>query len=286
MPTDPPSTQTLKADIRVPVMLLTGFLGAGKTTLLNRVLADGSSGHVAVIVNEFGEAGLDHDLIEAIEDEVVLMQSGCLCCSVRGDLSRTIVDLLTRRDRGQIRFDRAIIETTGMAALIKNFRYQQRSEGAVTKAGLRPERYSVDQRGKPKQQARFDWKRGAVQIDRGDSHREAKIAAGDQDVLSLWHQLARVRLDDRARSLTVVTNKAAAVSVVRDLGVETLTLPMGEIAARHMAVHSDDGNVKVDLWLAEDRKNLPVRIRIEDSKGETLDQQAERIELGVAGPVW
>ena len=180
----------------------------------------------------------------------------------------------------------SLVETTGMAALIKNFRYQQRSEGAVTKAGLRPERYSVDQRGKPKQQARFDWKRGAVQIDRGDSHREAKIAAGDQDVLSLWHQLARVRLDDRARSLTVVTNKAAALSVVRDLGVETLTLPMGEIAARHMAVHSDDGNVKVDLWLAEDRKNLPVRIRIEDSKGETLDQQAERIELGVAGPVW
>lgn len=115
MPTDPPSTPTPKPDIRVPVMLLTGFLGAGKTTLLNRVLADRSSGHVAVIVNEFGEAGLDHDLIEAVEDEVILMQSGCLCCSVRGDLSRTIVDLLTRRDRGQIRFDRAIIETTGMA---------------------------------------------------------------------------------------------------------------------------------------------------------------------------
>ncbi|MCL4131200.1 UNVERIFIED_CONTAM: hypothetical protein GTU68_045154 [Idotea baltica] len=96
-------------------MLLTGFLGAGKTTFLNRVLADGSSGHVAVIVNEFGEAGLDHELIEAVEDEVVLMQSGCLCCSIRGDLSRTIADLLARRERGQIRFDRAIIETTGMA---------------------------------------------------------------------------------------------------------------------------------------------------------------------------
>ncbi len=180
----------------------------------------------------------------------------------------------------------SLVETTGMAALFKDFRYVQRSEGTVSKGGLRPERYSVDQKGKPKQQARFDWKRGEVRIDRGDSHREAKIAKGDQDVLSLWHQLARAPLDKAPGTLTVVTNKAAAVSVVRDMGVETLKLPMGEMAARHIAVHSDDGSVKVDLWLAEGHKNLPVRIRIEDSKGEILDQQAERIELGIAGPVW
>lgn len=180
----------------------------------------------------------------------------------------------------------SLVETTGMAALFKDFRYLQRSEGTVSKGGLRPERYSVDQKGKPKQQARFDWKRGEVRIDRGDSHREAKITKGDQDVLSLWHQLARAPLDKAPGTLTVVTNKAAAVSVVRDMGVETLNLPMGEITARHMSVHSDDGNVKVDLWLAEGRNNLPVRIRIEDRKGEILDQQAERIELGVAGPVW
>lgn len=180
----------------------------------------------------------------------------------------------------------SLVETTGMAALIKDFRYQQRSEGTVSERGLRPERYSVEQKGKPKQAARFDWKRGKVLIDRGDSHREAKIGKGDQDVLSLWHQLARVPLKAVPRTLTVVTNKAAAVSVVRDMGVETLNLPMGETAARHVAVHSDDGNVKVDLWLAEGNKNLPVRIRIEDSKGEILDQQAERIELGVTGPVW
>ncbi|WP_372571625.1 CobW family GTP-binding protein [Ruegeria jejuensis] len=102
-------------DRRIPVTVLTGFLGAGKTTLLNAVLSESSTGKIAVIVNEFGEAGLDHDLIESVEDEIVLMQSGCLCCSIRGDLSGTIADLIERRDDGVLRFERIVIETTGLA---------------------------------------------------------------------------------------------------------------------------------------------------------------------------
>lgn len=105
----------LPSDPRVPVTLLTGFLGAGKTTLLNKVLDDASDGKVAVIVNEFGETGLDHDLIQTVEDEVVLMQSGCLCCSVRGELPQTIARLLERREAGSLHFERIVIETTGMA---------------------------------------------------------------------------------------------------------------------------------------------------------------------------
>lgn len=99
----------------IPVTLLTGFLGAGKTTLLNTLLHDPAAGRVAVVVNEFGETGLDHDLIEEAAEDVVLMPAGCICCSIRGDLSKTLTSLLARRVRGELAFDRVVIETTGLA---------------------------------------------------------------------------------------------------------------------------------------------------------------------------
>jgi len=99
-----------------PLTVVTGFLGAGKTSLLNRLLRDPALADALVIINEFGEIGLDHLLVEQAGDDMLVMTSGCLCCSIRGDLIATLEDILRRRDNGRIApFQRVLIETTGLA---------------------------------------------------------------------------------------------------------------------------------------------------------------------------
>ncbi|WP_428671393.1 CobW family GTP-binding protein [Reyranella sp.] len=100
----------------VPVSLLTGFLGSGKTTVLNNLVRRPELANTVVIINEFGEIGIDHDLVESSNEDMVLLQSGCLCCTIRGDLVDTLRGLMARRIGGKMApFDRVVIETTGLA---------------------------------------------------------------------------------------------------------------------------------------------------------------------------
>ncbi len=118
----------------IPVSIITGFLGSGKTTLLNHIVRQSGMADTAVIVNEFGEIGLDHLLIEQAFEDTVLLENGCICCSIRGDLVDTLLDLERRVDNGELpAFARAIVETTGLAdpapilqTLISEPRLQQR----------------------------------------------------------------------------------------------------------------------------------------------------------------
>jgi G3E family GTPase len=111
MTSAPAAASTSTASGKTPVTVLTGYLGAGKTTLLNRILTETHGKRYAVIVNEFGEIGIDNDLVVAADEEIYEMNNGCICCTVRGDLIRVLAGIMKRRDR----FDGILVETTGLA---------------------------------------------------------------------------------------------------------------------------------------------------------------------------
>lgn len=137
----------MPTDTRIPLVLLTGFLGSGKTSLLASMLQDPAMAGCAVLINEVGAVGLDHLLVQELSEEITLLESGCLCCAVRGDLSKSLRDLFMRRLRREIKaLDRIVIETTGLAdpapvihTLLKDFFLAERFrlEGVLTTVDVR-----------------------------------------------------------------------------------------------------------------------------------------------------
>ena len=223
----------------IPVHVLSGFLGSGKTTLLNRLLASPALGDSAVIVNEFGEIAVDHAMITEAAEETMILKSGCICCSVRGDLVDSLSDLAGRRKVGAVpSFARVIVETTGLAdpgpilqtlatdpALVGRYR-----AGSVT--------------------ATVDAVNGTGQIDR---HEEARrqIAAADRIVLTkldLADRGAEASLADTVARINPVSPILPGAAV----DAETLTAP-SDPAVRHVddRFHGHSGGIAAHCLVIE-----------------------------------
>ncbi|BAL25783.1 DUF3108 domain-containing protein [Azoarcus sp. KH32C] len=177
------------------------------------------------------------------------------------------------------------LQTTGMVGIFRTFHYAQRSEGFVGPEGLRPETFSVEQTSKDPSSATFDWSAGQVSLHRGRgrSDRTAPIQRGDQDLLSLWHQIGIVGAGRDVTELTVVSGREATPAAVTVVGAEVQALPIGRLDTLRVRAAARDGRLRIDIWLANSYGMLPVRIRIVDEKGEILDQQAIELRLSPPG---
>lgn len=227
-------SSAVPASQRLPVTVLTGYLGAGKTTLLNRILTHEHGLKVAVIVNEFGEVGIDNQLVVNAEEEIFEMNNGCICCTVRGDLIRIIGNLMKRRDR----FDHLVIETTGLAdpaPVIQTFfvdedlRDELRLDAVVTLVDLK--------------HVLLHWESEEVQ---------EQLAFADVLVLNktdLVDESERRSIEQRIRAINPVarllTTSGADVPMDQILGVEAfeleraLSLDPGFLLEEHAHEHDD-----------------------------------------------
>ena len=180
----------------IPVTILTGFLGAGKTTLLNRILTEQHGERIAVIENEFGETGVDNEiLVQDKEEQIVEMNNGCLCCTVRGDLVRILGELGTKRKRGELKFDRVIIETTGLA-----------NPGPVAQTFFMDEKIH-DQYLLDAVVTVVDAKHAAKQLDEHDEARR-QVGFADRILLSKTDLVDEAKVDELMKRLRAMNPRA------------------------------------------------------------------------------
>ena len=173
-----------------------------------------------------------------------------------------------------------VVETTGLAGLLYDFRYVQRSSGAIESDRLMPSRFSVVQQDRPEDVASFDWSVGKVEIARRERLRSYPLGPGDQDVLSVWHLFAALNGREPPEALQLVTNRGAYPADIEIVGNERLRLALGELAVRHVKLVARSGRLAIDVWLSDAHGSLPVRVLMRDDRGQVLDQRAIRIETG------
>jgi G3E family GTPase len=224
----------MRADV-IPISILTGFLGSGKTTILGHLLRQPGFARTAVIINEFGEVGLDHELVEASEDSFIELKTGCLCCKIRADLAETVQDMLQRRDAGNCSpFDRIVIETSGLADPAPILQTLMTDTGIAERAVLGGVVTTVDTLT------------GAATLEREDISQK-QVAVADRIVLT--------KLDLNGAALSVLLHRLTELNA----GAPVHRADRGKIDSQCLfGAGLHDPHVRsldVNSWLAEDRRS-------------------------------
>ncbi|HSD37297.1 MAG TPA: GTP-binding protein [Rhodocyclaceae bacterium] len=244
-------------DRRIPVTLVTGFLGSGKTSLLATLLRDSSMAGCAVLINEVGEVGLDHLLVQQVSEEITLLESGCLCCTVRGDLARSLRELFMRRLSREIKaLDRVVIETSGLAdpapiihTLMRDFFLAERFrlEGVVTTVDVRNVHWQLGQHDEAVKQVAMADRIVLTKCDLADS---MQIAEAEERVSALnpaaqcWHSEPGKLPQGLLENMSLYDAAGKTADVGRWLGEAAIAeqeqlRARGGVFARPVALHDD-----------------------------------------------